>query len=336
MAGSIPVMKWLLTRWIRARSAREARAWHVRLHGGAATPAEFDAHRAWLAADGRHQLAYQQVEELGLAIDEVGRGFTPAELAELLPESPPVRRWAPPRLAVGAACAGVAALVVTAVLMPERMSGRLYAAPVAATESHRLPDGSTLVIGADSRVRIDYTWLGRTATLERGEAYFDVAHERRPFRVHAAAVKVTVHGTRFEVRLEDTRDARVRVADGIVAVESPSTGNVVELRRGQAVDSTSQGRLSTVQSVDPDQVAAWRQGSLVYRDAPLQLVAADLTRYSGRRFVVNDPEIADLRVTGIFRASAIDDALQSIETVLPVRVVPAAKDVYVVMPRADD
>jgi transmembrane sensor len=317
----------------RSAAEREARAWHVRLNGGAATSADRDAHRAWIRSDACNARAYRQIDDVCAAIDEAGQSFTPAELDRLLGEPSPRPAWDRSRVAFGAVCASLLAAIIVLAVAPERASV-VYDTPVAQTGSHRLPDGSTIVLGAGSRIRVDYGWFERVATLERGEAFFDVAHESRAFQVKASAVEVTVHGTQFEVRLEDPRHARVRVAEGVVSVESPSRESRVELQRGQAVGATPDG-LSSVQSVDPDRVAAWREGTLVYDDAPLQIVTADLTRYSGRRFV-NDPEIAELRVTGVFRTTALDDALRSIETVLPVRVVAASKNVYVLLPRTDE
>jgi transmembrane sensor len=298
----------------RSAAEREARAWHVRLNGGAATSADRDAHRAWLRSDACNARAYRQIDDVCAAIDEAGQSFTPAELDRLLGEPPRRPAWDRSRVAFGAVCASLLAAIIVLAVAPERASV-VYDTPVAQTG-------------------VDYGWFERVATLERGEAFFDVAHESRAFQVKASAVEVTVHGTQFEVRLEDPRHARVRVAEGVVSVESPSRESRVELQRGQAVGATPDG-LSSVQSVDPDRVAAWREGTLVYDDAPLQIVTADLTRYSGRRFV-NDPEIAELRVTGVFRTTALDDALRSIETVLPVRVVAASKNVYVLLPRTDE
>lgn len=317
----------------RSAAERAARAWHVRLNGGAATSEDRDLHRAWLLRDEFNARAYRQIDDLCVEIDEAGKAFTTAELDLLLGEPAPRSLWRLSPVALGAVCASVVAAVTVLALAPERASA-VYETQIANTASHRLLDGTSIVLGAGSRVRVDYGWFRRVATLERGEAFFDVAHERRAFHVSAVAVEVTVHGTRFEVRLEDSRHARVRVAEGVVAVDSPARGSAVELHGGQAVAATPDG-LSSVQRIDPDQVAAWRQGTLVYDDAPLKTVTADLTRYSGRRFVVNDPVIAELRLTAVFRASALDDALQSIETVLPVRVVSASKDTYVVLPRTD-
>ncbi len=45
-------------------------------------------------------------------------------------------------------------------------------------------------------------------------------------------------------------------------------------------------------------VGSWRLGRLVYNDAPLSIVAADITRYSGRTIIV-DPSLRNKRFSGV-------------------------------------
>jgi transmembrane sensor len=333
------MMRRLLLHVQKVQAAAAARRWHVRLHGGEATAADRTQHRVWLEASPENSEAFASVEHVSQRIGEAKASFSAAELDRLLGDLPRAPARATHRLGrvmlAGAAFSLLAAVAVGYLLYASQYDVILET-PVAMTSEHLLPDGSSVTLGALSRLTVEYGVFERRVNLERGEAFFEVAHQRRAFEVYAAGTEVTVHGTKFEVRLEPSGHARVSVADGIVAV-GPAASKAppaVTLRRGQAVEIDQSGDVSAVQRFDPAQVGAWKHGQLVYRNALLSTVAADFSRYSSRRFVVNDPAIAELRVTGLFRTDNLDDALRSLETVLPVQVVIAATDVYIVLPAA--
>src|SRR6185503_5173686 len=69
-----------------------------------------------------------------------------------------------------------------------------------------LPDGSTVQLNSASRVRVDYSMSSRVITLERGEAFFTVAHNAdRPFWVTSGKGWVRAVGTAFDVYLNRSR-----------------------------------------------------------------------------------------------------------------------------------
>jgi transmembrane sensor len=327
-----------LWRSVRQRQAEAAaRRWYARLHGGEATADDREQHRAWLDARRCNREAYASVANVDQRLSEAKSSFSASEIDRLLGDLKPAAA-ATSRGSRRLAVAGVALSIVVCAGLGYLLYASRYAVtldtPIAQTIEQVLPDGSRLTLGGASRVLVRYGVFTRSVSLERGEAFFDVAHGRRAFAVHAAGTEVIVHGTKFEVRLDTAGLTRVSVADGTVAVGTADSraSAAVTLRRGQAVEVDDRGQVSTVQQFDPAQVGAWKHGQLVYRGAMLSTVTADFSRYSARQIVVNDPAIATLRVTGLFRTDNLDDALRSLESVLPVKVVAAASDVYIVLP----
>jgi hypothetical protein len=73
-----------------------------------------------------------------------------------------------------------------------------------ATNTMTLPDGSSVTVRPEARLHYDRVENDRVeATVERGEALFDVRHsEARAFVVHAGAFDIVDRGTRFAVRVE--------------------------------------------------------------------------------------------------------------------------------------
>src|ERR1700691_4163529 len=81
-----------------------------------------------------------------------------------------------------------------------------------------LADGSQLDLAPDSRVSTRFTWARRGVQLERGQAFFAVAHDpMRPFVVHVTGLTVTAVGTAFDVRTGPSNTV-VTVSEGRVNI----------------------------------------------------------------------------------------------------------------------
>ena len=64
-----------------------------------------------------------------------------------------------------------------------------------AISRRRLPDGSFVSLDTQSEMRFAFNPKGRDIWLDAGRARFSVAHDRRPFIVHAGTGTVTATGT---------------------------------------------------------------------------------------------------------------------------------------------
>jgi len=77
-----------------------------------------------------------------------------------------------------------------------------------------------IALNSNSQVQIEFTADKRTVRLLRGEAFFEVAHNKeRPFVVIAGENEVTAVGTAFEVRYEPDH-IDVTLVEGKVNVTS--------------------------------------------------------------------------------------------------------------------
>lgn len=195
---------------------------------------------------------------------------------------------------------------------------------VAATVINRaatLPDGSKMILGAQSRVNMDFNGPMRQLDLSSGEAYFKVRHDKaRPFVVQAGEVSVTAIGTAFDVRREQD-EVTITVEEGIVEVTSRGPGKQSTTWRAEAgyqVTYSNKKRTASIASVNPAAELAWRNGELAYVREPLGSVIDDLNRYSTRKIVVEDAQVAQLRFTGTAFASSLDDWLAGIERAYPI------------------
>jgi transmembrane sensor len=202
-------------------------------------------------------------------------------------------------------------------------------------QSTVLPDGSRIELGGLTGVAVTYTPQKRLIVADEGEVLFKVAHDpSRPFVVQAGPVRVTAIGTAFSVRREG-ETVSVVVAEGVVEVtpnpawegrsEAVNSHDLfsepVRAKAGQRVRISRQQPKPEVESVKSESPAAWHRGRLRFEDDPFSVVVASLNRYSPRQIVLTDPALVDLRFTGTIFDDRVDDWLQGVQVVFPVRVV---------------
>ncbi|MCV6604254.1 MAG: FecR domain-containing protein [Porticoccaceae bacterium] len=301
------------------------------------TIARFDA---WYAADKRHSRAYDEVDRLCFGLADVPglEAMAALQPAAATPQpSRPISRfanWLRPQLMWGAAVAG---LLLAVLLLLQPFSGSppeslYYSSPVAESRDIRLEDGSRVILGASSKIQVDYSDTERTITLIRGQAFFEVARQvDRPFVVRSGKVAATAVGTRFDVRRGVTETA-VAVEEGLVDTRYQDS-EPLRLSAGQQVMVSPANGIGDVQTLD--QVGQWRQGRLAYVNVKLVEMIADANRYHPRNIILVSDEIADLTLTAVFRSDQIDAMLETLTQVFPIRTVTGVDGSILVMPRSD-
>jgi transmembrane sensor len=223
-----------------------------------------------------------------------------------------------------AAAAAVMALVVGGsvwVLREGWPSGTRFATALGEQWSVALSDGSIMFLNTDSEVRVRWTAHERHIDLLRGEARFQVAKNRaRPFIVSTPDASVRAVGTIFDVRAEPTR-TQVAVIEGLVQVDalsitadtggrqarakgtvSPAPASRMQLSAGQVAAVSSAG-IRPNEGASIKSIMAWMDRQLVFDDQPLSEVIAEFNRYRSVPIVLDDEQLATLKISGIFDAS---------------------------------
>lgn len=173
--------------------------------------------------------------------------------------------------------------------------------------SFRLDDGSVVALDTNSLVLVDFDAERRNLRLLRGRARFTVAHEWRPFAVHAGRGTVTAHGTVFDVNLLPDNRVVVQLMRGAVDVtaDGPATERAlptVRLSPGQQVelrDAPTPLALEVVKAQAND--SEWPAGLKEYRNVRLGDLFAEANRYADIPLLGATPDIDDVRVSGNFR-----------------------------------
>jgi transmembrane sensor len=268
--------------------------------GDVAAPTASEVEAALLSVRGRRS-------EAGDA-----QGVAEPRRAEIVSLDSYRRRWYDARLVAAAAVLVVAGagLVWRAASNPAARTATgaapaHFASAVGAIDSLRLPDGSRVLLGPGSELTLAAGFGGATreATL-RGEARFDVVHDAsRPFIVHTPAASFRDVGTIFSVHSDAGDGARIVVSAGAVAVQTKSGAAAVTLQAGDRADVAMGGALRVERSAATREDLEWTSGRLVFRDAPVAQVAADLRRWYGLELVV-DSALAGRHLTATFERGA--------------------------------
>lgn len=190
-----------------------------------------------------------------------------------------------------------------------------YRTVTAEVRSTKLADGSRVWLGPGSALDVDYADALRRLRLHLGELHVETATDaRRGFVVDTPQARLRALGTRFNVKLRDSR-LDVAVHEGAVEISAGNTVRVINA--GQALRITPDG-LGPTGTADQNS-DAWIRGILMADQMPLGELVAELSRYRRGHLGVS-PAIAAWPVMGVFPLRDPDAALAMLERSLPVRV----------------
>ena len=298
----------------------DAARWFVRLQEPAVSADEQQRFDAWLNQHPQHRDEFQLLQGLWTAAD-----LLPAPRLKALAENQPARRERRPLLRYAVAASVLAVALGLGLFSGLNHPGG-YSAEFSTALGERkhvaLPDGSVIDLNSRSRLQVRYDTDRRLIELSEGEAMFSVEHDSaRPFVVEAGSGKITVTGTRFDVR-RDVTQTRVAVEQGTVKVQGHDApdNEFINLTAGLGTHVDAQGKVAAAYAVNPAELTAWRGGKLVFNNARLSEVAAEVSRYREQPLTVSNPDVANLRLTSVFKSADTDALLKALPSILPVAI----------------
>jgi transmembrane sensor len=302
-----------------SEAVEQAIAWNVRLTSGDETEADWREFTLWLETNPQNRLAYAQVEELlpDVSAALADRGIREQPWSRQVPVHRVLRSpyaW----LGVGAALAAGLILFVLGPAPGPQVSETVYSTKVGQTLSVHLADGSQADLNTNTRISAKIGGGRRRVVVMGGEVLFHVAKDRaHPFDVLLGSQKVRVLGTVFDV-VRTADQIRVTVAEGRVRF-SEADGNLpTSLIAGDQLVYTS-GSGTRLRHVPPAAATAWRTGYLVYTDATLAEVVADLNRYFTRKIVIADASAAHQRFSGVLHIDSEETMLNRLSRLLAIK-----------------
>lgn len=185
-----------------------------------------------------------------------------------------------------------------------------HATATAELRSVRLADGTTVLLGPESAIGVDYSATARRVRLLKGKAYFEVGTDSRPFSVEARDVEARDIGTTFDVKL-GTSATDIAVREGIVDVTTPRQTAAERLVAGDWLRVLPAGGIERGR-VPADQVASWTQGQLVVKNRPVAEVVDALRPYFDGVVIVRGTTLAAQPLTGVYNSADPVEALRAV------------------------
>lgn len=218
-----------------------------------------------------------------------------------------------------------------------------YVTRIGEQKTVTLEDGSTISMNTASQLFVDINDSYRRITLDRGEAYFDVAKDsERPFTVDFGSRSVSVLGTEFNIR-KNAEKITVAVLEGVIAMhrkDEPVLSSAPELtvaagdekrlkapgqcllKTGMVVEfDVEQQALLAFRDSNIQRRQEWRGGVIRFDNQPLHKVIQELNRYSVKKILIEDPELMEIRFFAAVKVDDLGGALRVLENTLPVKVV---------------
>lgn len=181
-----------------------------------------------------------------------------------------------------------------------------------------LADGSRVWLNAGSSVTYPVAFVGKERKVNiTGEAYFEVAHNaRKPFYVSKGDVSVQVLGTHFNVNAyDDEAEIKVTLLEGSVKV-SKGTGSTL-IKPGEQASISHPSQKSTkipVQTVDVEQVMAWKNGLFYFDKADIKTIMKEVSRWYDVE-VIYSTEVKELFRLKTSRNTSVSNIFKILEEI---------------------
>lgn len=163
-----------------------------------------------------------------------------------------------------------------------------------------LSDGTKVFLNAQSSITFPTSFPGAERLIKiNGEAYLEVAHNRSmPFRVQTKGQLVEVLGTHFNINSYDDEPLiRTTLLEGSVKVQSGSSKVLLKPGEQSQLDKAKNGSKISVQTVNLEEVIAWKNGIFEFDEASIE----DVMRKTARWYDINVSYVGkapDIRISG--------------------------------------
>jgi transmembrane sensor len=298
---------------------QQAAEWLTVLMADEVSDADLAAWQRWREADPEHARAWQHIEAVSQRFNGLHRGAAVQALAGTQQQAVNGKRrrllaW------LGVAAGGGMLAAQTGAWEGMRVLRADYRTATGERHEVVLDDGSTLSLNTASAVNVRFDGERRLIELLAGEILVVSGHgagSAAPLVVATREGRVRALGTRFAVRQQDGV-SKVAVFESAVDIR-PRDGDGAPLRLAAGRGVAFSRHAPEVPHAIDAHAGAWSYGQLIVDDVTLGDFLADLARY--RPGVIDcAPEVAQLRLSGVFPLADTQRILNMLPNSLPVQV----------------
>jgi transmembrane sensor len=225
-------------------------------------------------------------------------------------------------LRVAAVILLVAGAAVTSLTLYQRSQTITYATAYGETKTVTLPDGSSVMLNANSEISFKKSWeknTNRDVGL-KGEAYFSVQHlkNNQPFIVHVSdKINIRVLGTEFNVSNRHD-DVKILLNKGRIQLEQTLAGtkNTLVMKPGDLVEEVANNQLKkqSLQAIENKEVLAWKEQKIDFENAGINELKNWLKDNHNITLLVQDTTLQNIHFNGEFPADDWKILIAALET----------------------
>ncbi|TFV97693.1 FecR family protein [Algoriphagus kandeliae] len=171
-----------------------------------------------------------------------------------------------------------------------------------------LEDGTKIFLNSNSQIRFPkkFEKESRQVTL-KGEAFFEVAEEERPFIVQTADIEVEVLGTSFNVKESEEGLLSVALVTGKVRIDDQK-GNRLMLAPNEMMVFDQFGEFRKT-GFDPLEMTGWKDKKLVFNKNDILEVKYRLENWYGVEITIKGKFPNNWSYSGIYQDETLENVL---------------------------
>jgi transmembrane sensor len=298
---------------------QEAFAWYERLRSPEQAQALWPQFEQWAAQRPEHRAAYLWVERISRDARELAVDCESGKRSMRLFGIPSHRRGRPFRLWMPIVVVSVMLTIGIFLVALDTQADADFETERGKQETVTLADHSVVTLNTNTRLHVRFTLMRRELQLLRGQALFQVYRDWfRPFYVQANDTAVKATGTRFGMHLKNDGDVETAVAEGEVTITPRNAAGPADTpagderqilaKAGETVTVTPAGHTDVTNAGKSgvERELKWREGKIAFEQGTLAQWVEEFDRYNHRTFQIDDERIAQLPITGEFKATDPD------------------------------
>lgn len=211
-----------------------------------------------------------------------------------------------------------------------------------------LPDGSKVTLNSGSYLKYSANFGVNTRSVEfEGEAYFDVFKDKKtPFIVSTSGIHIKVLGTTFNVKsYPEDKNIETTLVTGAIEIfndkNKKHSTNHIYLKPNQKIsipknNSSHQEQIENINSepvkileITPKSIletdintanyTAWKDNKLVFDNERFSDIMIKMERWYDITIEIHSPEISDYRFSGKFEKETLQQSLEALSLIAPIR-----------------
>lgn len=160
-------------------------------------------------------------------------------------------------------------------------------------------DGTTVHLNYNTEIRypVRFDRVKRMVFL-KGEAYFKIAKDKRPFYVVTDEGTIKQYGTEFNVNTFTPQQTQVALVRGSISIIPNGSSKEHLLQPGQLAHTDSKNNSVAIHNVDLTPYIAWNEGRLIFENRTLESIAEILEHWYNVNISFGSAELRQLHFTG--------------------------------------